>query len=226
MGEISIEIQHPCASTCVCQCWSWARFKSVDDEFFATPDGRSFLCQPTPPGSGHRSERCHHGKHGCALRWRVHSHSDLLRGQAGHIEVPLPVAGPAKRSDGCSYVGVLVLKEVGVLHFRRTTHSCLFILFLTVRLRWMDSSSISTLAYQIAVCIQQNPIERLVFRFSDTIRFSSNRCWQQQVAAVCWVCPATFGRTYSPFSIHDYRMLFACSPSWLSRSFRSKRWVL
>ena len=56
----------------------------------------------------------------------------------------VPVAGPAHRSDGCSHVGVLVLKEVGVLHFRRTTHSCIFILFLIVRLRWMDSSSIST----------------------------------------------------------------------------------
>ena len=31
-------------------------------------------------------ERCHHGKHVCALRWHVHSHSDLHRGQAGHIE--------------------------------------------------------------------------------------------------------------------------------------------
>ena len=80
------------------------------------------------------------------------------------------------------HVGVHVLKEVGVLHFRRTIHSCLFILFLTVRLRWMDSSSNSaSLAYQI----QQNPIVRLVFRVSDTCRFSSNRCWQQQVAAVC-----------------------------------------
>ena len=29
-----------CASTCVCQCWSWARFKSVDDKFFTTPDGQ------------------------------------------------------------------------------------------------------------------------------------------------------------------------------------------
>ena len=26
----------------VCRCWSWARFKGVDDEFFATPDGEEF----------------------------------------------------------------------------------------------------------------------------------------------------------------------------------------
>ena len=32
----------PCASTCVCRCWSWARFKGVDDEFFATPNGEEF----------------------------------------------------------------------------------------------------------------------------------------------------------------------------------------
>ena len=30
----------PCASTCVCRCWSWARFKGANDEFFATPDGK------------------------------------------------------------------------------------------------------------------------------------------------------------------------------------------
>ena len=27
----------------VCRCWSWARLKGVDDEFFATPDGEEFL---------------------------------------------------------------------------------------------------------------------------------------------------------------------------------------
>ena len=32
----------PCALTCVYRCWSWARVKSVDDEFFATPDGKKF----------------------------------------------------------------------------------------------------------------------------------------------------------------------------------------
>ena len=32
----------PCASTCVCRCWSWARFKGVDDEFFTTPNGEEF----------------------------------------------------------------------------------------------------------------------------------------------------------------------------------------
>ena len=31
-------------------------------------------------------ERCHRGKHVCALRWHVHSHSDLHSGHAGHIE--------------------------------------------------------------------------------------------------------------------------------------------
>ena len=32
----------PCTLTCVCRYWSWARFKGVDDEFFATPDGEEF----------------------------------------------------------------------------------------------------------------------------------------------------------------------------------------
>ena len=31
-------------------------------------------------------ERCHRGKHVCALRWHVHSRSDLHSGHAGHIE--------------------------------------------------------------------------------------------------------------------------------------------
>ena len=63
----------------------------------------------------------------------------------------------------------------------------------------MVSSSISgSLAYQITAWIQRNPIERLVFRVADTCSFERNRCWQQQVAAVCLVCPASFGRTYTP----------------------------
>ena len=32
----------PCASTCVCRCWIWTRFKGVDDEFFTIPDGDKF----------------------------------------------------------------------------------------------------------------------------------------------------------------------------------------
>ena len=31
-----------CFNLCVCQYWSWARFKSVDDEVFATPNGKEF----------------------------------------------------------------------------------------------------------------------------------------------------------------------------------------
>ena len=47
------------------------------------------------------------------------------------------------------------------LFFRRTTHQCLFILFLTVRLRWMVSSSIqASSAYQIAAWIRRNTITR------------------------------------------------------------------
>ena len=52
----------PFASTYLCRGWSSARFKGVDDKFFATPNGEEFWeptitslvsCQPTPPGCGH-----------------------------------------------------------------------------------------------------------------------------------------------------------------------------
>ena len=133
-------------------------------------------------------------------------------------------------------MGVLVLEEVGVLHFRRTTHSCLFILFLTVRLRWMISSSISaSLAYQIAAWIQQNPIERLVFRFPDTSDFQvtavGSSKWPQ--FAGCAPHPSVeptvrsqhrqlrarvVGGDAPSSCLHNFRMSLACSPSWLSRS--------
>ena len=84
-----------CASTCVCRCWSWARFKGVNDEFFTTPVGEEFS-EPYDYITGFivtnstwkwaSPERCHRGKHVYALRWHVHSHSNLHRGHAGHIE--------------------------------------------------------------------------------------------------------------------------------------------
>ena len=66
----------PCASTCVCRCWSWARFKGVDDEFFPTPDGEEFW-EPYDYITGFIvnqlhlevgiTGRCHHGTHVCAF---------------------------------------------------------------------------------------------------------------------------------------------------------------
>ena len=95
----------------VCRYWSWARFKGVDTEFFQLQMVNSFgntndyitgfivkqlhlkvsIARTIPSGRTRlRSSLA------CAFARNLH------RGQAGHIEVPVPVAGPAHRHDAQS----------------------------------------------------------------------------------------------------------------------------
>ena len=84
----------PCASTCVCRCWSWLASKAWTTSSSQlqlvrssrNPTTSSLVLSTNSTWKWASTERCHRGKHVCALRWHVHSRSDLHSGHAGHIE--------------------------------------------------------------------------------------------------------------------------------------------
>ena len=106
----------PCASTCVCRCWSWARFKGVNDEFFTTPVGEEF----SEPYDYITGFYCHQLHLEVGITGTMPSRKTRLRSSLACAfaqqpsswarrahRVPVPVAGPAHRHDAQSQTPVL-----------------------------------------------------------------------------------------------------------------------